>query len=130
MTYQSTIDSARTHARNVKRWRTGDMGLRWAAAGMLASEGQCHRVQGQRQLDRVTAAIRPRSDVAPSSPRRARLGELTVTPLRIMTIEAHPRIHGEPDSLRSLRPRLSLRHHLDGEIVRPLARARPEGERD
>ncbi|MDA8038675.1 MAG: hypothetical protein M0Z69_05845 [Actinomycetota bacterium] len=77
MTYQSTIDSVRIHARNVKRWRAGDMGLRWAAAGMLASEGQYHRVQGQCQIDCVTAAIRPRSDVPASSPRRADRGELT-----------------------------------------------------
>jgi len=33
---ESTIDIVRTHARNVKRWRDGDMRLRWAAAGMLA----------------------------------------------------------------------------------------------
>jgi len=41
----------------VKRWHTGDMGLRWAAAGMLAAEAQYRRVKGYRQLDCLAVAI-------------------------------------------------------------------------
>lgn len=47
---ESTIDIVRSHARNVKRWMKGDMRLRWAAAGMLAAEGQYRRARGYRQL--------------------------------------------------------------------------------
>lgn len=54
---ESTIDIVKVHARNVKRWRAGDMRLRWAAAGMLAAEGQYRRVKGYRQLDRLAVAI-------------------------------------------------------------------------
>lgn len=54
---ESTIDILKTHARNVKRWQGGDMRLRWAAAGMLAAEGQYRRVKGYRQLDALAAAI-------------------------------------------------------------------------
>jgi putative transposase len=54
---ESTIDIIKVHARNVKRWRPGDMRLRWAAAGMLAAQTQYRRVQGYRQLARVAKAI-------------------------------------------------------------------------
>ena len=54
---ESTIDIVKAHARNVKRWRAGDMRLRWAAAGMLAAEGQYRRIKGYRQLDRLAVAI-------------------------------------------------------------------------
>jgi transposase-like protein len=54
---ESTIDIIKVHARNVKRWRPGDMRLRWAAAGMLAAQAQYRRVQGYRQLGRVARAV-------------------------------------------------------------------------
>lgn len=54
---ESTIDIVKVHARNVKRWRAGDMRLRWAAAGMMAAESQYRRVKGYRQLDRLADAI-------------------------------------------------------------------------
>ncbi len=34
------IECVRRSARNVKRWQSGDMALRWTAAGMLEAEGQ------------------------------------------------------------------------------------------
>ncbi len=56
---ESTIDIVRTHARNVKRWREGDMRLRWAAAGMLCAEQQYRRVKGHAQLDALATALAP-----------------------------------------------------------------------
>lgn len=68
---ESTIDIVKVHARNVKRWRAGDMRLRWAAAGMLAAEAQYRRVKGYRQLDRlaaaITSAVQQRSELAEAS---------------------------------------------------------------
>ena len=58
---ESTIDIVRVHARNVKRWRGGDMRLRWAAAGLLCAEQQYRRVKGHRQLDALAAALAPRT---------------------------------------------------------------------
>ncbi len=37
------IEIIRDHARRVKRWSSGEMALRWAAAGMLAAEEQFRR---------------------------------------------------------------------------------------
>jgi transposase-like protein len=56
---ESTIDIVRVHARNVKRWRDGDMRLRWAAAGMLAAEKQYRRVKGYAQLAVLANALNP-----------------------------------------------------------------------
>ncbi len=54
---ESMIDIVRDHARNVKRWRDGDMRLRWAAAGMDAAAGQFRRVKGYRQLPQLATAL-------------------------------------------------------------------------
>jgi putative transposase len=55
---ESMIEIVRDHARNVKRWRDGDMRLRWAAAGMLTASTQFRRVKGYRQLPLLAAALR------------------------------------------------------------------------
>lgn len=55
---ESMIEIVRAHARNVKRWKDGDMRLRWAAAGMLAASDQFRRVKGYRQLPNLAAALR------------------------------------------------------------------------
>ncbi len=47
---ESMIEIVRDHSRRVKRWSSGEMALRWAAAGMLAAEGQFRRVKGYREL--------------------------------------------------------------------------------
>jgi putative transposase len=39
-----------THARNVKRWRDGQMALRWCAAGMVEAGKQFRRVNGHLHL--------------------------------------------------------------------------------
>jgi len=54
---ESTVEIVRHHARNVKRWRDGDMRLRWAAAGMDQAAGQYRRVKGYRQLPQLAAAL-------------------------------------------------------------------------
>jgi putative transposase len=55
---ESMIEIVRAHARNVKRWKDGDMRLRWTAAGMEAAAGQFRRVKGYRQLPKLAAALR------------------------------------------------------------------------
>ena len=47
----------RRTARNVKRWSSGDMALRWTAAGMLEAEAQFRKVIGYRQLGKLAVAI-------------------------------------------------------------------------
>ena len=52
--------------RNVKRWQTGDMALRWTAAGMGEAERQFRRIIGYKQLARLVATIE-RQQPAPST---------------------------------------------------------------
>jgi putative transposase len=54
---ESMFDTVRTTQRNVKRWRDGDMRLRWTAAGMAEAQRRFRRVKGHRDLPKLLAAI-------------------------------------------------------------------------
>jgi putative transposase len=54
---ESMIDCVRTTQRNVKNWSSGEMGLRWTAAGMLEAEKQFRTVIGYLDLPRLAVAI-------------------------------------------------------------------------
>jgi hypothetical protein len=54
------IDCVRTTQRNVKRWSSGETGLRWTAAGMLEAEKQFRKVIGYLQLPKLAIAIERR----------------------------------------------------------------------
>jgi putative transposase len=54
---ESMIEIVRDHAGRVKRWTSGEMALRWAAAGMLAAEGQFRRVKGYQELPQLALAL-------------------------------------------------------------------------
>jgi len=54
---ESTIDTVRTTQRNVKHWSSGEMGLRWTAAGMLEAEKQYRKVIGFKDLAKLAIAI-------------------------------------------------------------------------
>jgi len=54
---ESMIEIVRRTQRNVKRWSSGEMGLRWTAAGMLEAEQQFRRVIGYRDLANLAVAI-------------------------------------------------------------------------
>jgi putative transposase len=61
---ESMISICRDHARNVKRWRDGQMALRWCAAGMVEAGKQFRRVNGHLHLralrdtlERVTETV-------------------------------------------------------------------------
>jgi transposase-like protein len=47
---ESMISICRDHASNVKRWRDGQMALRWCAAGMVEAGTQFRRVNGHLHL--------------------------------------------------------------------------------
>ena len=47
---ESMISICRDHAGNVKRWRDGQMALRWCAAGMVEAGKQFRRVNGHLHL--------------------------------------------------------------------------------
>jgi putative transposase len=54
---ESMIECVRRSARNVKRWQSGDMCLRWTAAGMLEAERQFRRIIGYGDLAKLVTAI-------------------------------------------------------------------------
>ena len=54
---ESMLSICRERARNVKRWRGGEMALRWTAAGMLDAERSFRRVKGFRGLPQLAATL-------------------------------------------------------------------------
>ena len=51
------ISTVRVIHRNVKHWFSGEMCLRWTAAGMLEAETRFRKVQGYRGLATLAVAI-------------------------------------------------------------------------
>jgi putative transposase len=51
------IEIVRHIQRNVKSWQSGDMRLRWTAAGMLEAEKQFRRIIGYRDLAKLATAV-------------------------------------------------------------------------
>jgi putative transposase len=56
-TIESMISVCREHSANVKRWRDGQMALRWCAAGMVEAGKQFRRVNGHLHLPALRAAL-------------------------------------------------------------------------
>ena len=54
---ESMIEIVRRTSRNVKRWQSGDMCLRWTAAGMLEAEQQFRKVIGYSDLAKLAMAV-------------------------------------------------------------------------
>jgi hypothetical protein len=57
---ESLISRTRQVKRNVKRWRGGQMVLRWAAAGVLEAVKGFRRVNGYKEMPKLVAALRAR----------------------------------------------------------------------
>jgi len=54
---ESMIGICRHASRNVKHWSSGDMCLRWTAAGMLEAERQFRKIIGYKHLARLAVAV-------------------------------------------------------------------------
>jgi putative transposase len=54
---ESMIECVRRTSRNVKHWQSGDMALRWTAAGMLEAERQFRKIIGYHHLAKLAIAI-------------------------------------------------------------------------
>jgi putative transposase len=59
---ESMIEIVRRTQRNVKRWSSGEMALRWTAAGMLEAERQFRKIIGYRDLATLVVAIERAND--------------------------------------------------------------------
>jgi putative transposase len=51
------IECVRRSSRNVKRWQSGEMALRWTAAGMIEAEQQFRRIIGYDGLAKLALAV-------------------------------------------------------------------------
>jgi len=51
------VEFTRRTSRNVKRWQSGDMCLRWTAAGMLEAERQFCNITGYSDLAKLANAV-------------------------------------------------------------------------
>jgi transposase-like protein len=65
---ESMLDCVRTTQRNVKHWSSGEMCLRWTAAGMLEAEKQFRKVIGYTQLPTLAIAIERRLHLPKPTP--------------------------------------------------------------
>jgi transposase-like protein len=65
---ESMIEICREHSRNVKRWRDGQMALRWAAAGMLEAKKQFRRIKGYKATPHLRAALYHHFNLEPVTP--------------------------------------------------------------
>jgi putative transposase len=54
---ESMIEIVRRTSRNVKRWQSGDMCLRWTAAGMLEAEQRFRKIIGYADLAKLAIAV-------------------------------------------------------------------------
>jgi hypothetical protein len=54
---ESMISTVRVIQRNVKNWSSGEMCMRWTAAGMLEAESRFRKVPGYRGLAQLAVAI-------------------------------------------------------------------------
>jgi putative transposase len=66
---ESMIEICRDHSRNVKRWRDGEMALRWAAAGMLEARKQFRRIKGYKAMGQLRRALRRHFNLEPVTPK-------------------------------------------------------------
>jgi putative transposase len=73
---ESMIEIVRHTQRNVKRWSSGEMALRWTAAGMLEAERRFRKIIGYRDLATLVIAIEPDHD------RRSRHADAARTPTK------------------------------------------------
>jgi putative transposase len=75
---ESMIEIVRKTQGKVKRWKGGDMRMRWTAAGMLEAERQFRRIIGYRDLANLAVAVEREALAALPSPTREEVAE-TVT---------------------------------------------------
>ena len=86
---ESMIDTVRRVARNVKRWQSGDMCLRWTAAGMIEAQGQFRKIIGYPDL--ATLAVAVERDVA-----ARRAADTSTTIRQTTTPTAAPEVAASP----------------------------------
>jgi len=65
---ESMIEICRDHSANVKNWSSGQMALRWCAAGMVEAEKQFRRVDGYMHLPALRRALEAHAGMSVTPP--------------------------------------------------------------
>jgi transposase-like protein len=86
---ESMIETVRRISRNVKHWSSGDMCLRWTAAGMLQAEQQFRKIIGHTDLAKLALAVE--RDVA-----SRRATDTATTSLHTTVATAAPEVAATP----------------------------------
>jgi transposase-like protein len=86
---ESMIDTVRRVSRNVKRWQSGDMCLRWTAAGMLEAQQQFRKIIGYPDLAKLAVAVE--RDIAAK-----RAADTPTTSLHTTIATAAPEVAASP----------------------------------
>jgi hypothetical protein len=143
---ESMIECVRRSARNVKRWSSGEMALRWTAAGVLEAERQLRRIIGYQQLAKLAVAIERDLVLAATTEEVATLVTASLqsgTAVEVLRRAGHPGCplivvsrqlgHASPNITATIDAHLSGDSHLDeaaaferDEVSKP---APPEGRR-
>jgi hypothetical protein len=82
------IETVRRTSRNVKRWKNGDMCLRWTAAGMLEAEQQFRKIIGHADLAKLAIAVE--EDVAAKRATAFTSPSLNASPTAAPEVAASP----------------------------------------
>jgi putative transposase len=96
---ESMLEIVRRTQRNVKRWSSGEMALRWTAAGMLEAERQFRRIIGYRDLATLVVAIEHDHDSRHHSVDAARTPTEEAAIVLSVSPSQPPKIHGARDIL-------------------------------
>ena len=124
---ESMIDTVRTTQRNVKNWSSGEMGLRWTAAGMLEAEKQFRKVIGYTQPPATRNRDRTTTPPSPAQPHhdpggRDRSHCVTITPG-----PSSPKFHGDRGNLLSTLDEIGHELVSDSLVSRYDPEASPDG---
>src|SRR5206468_4716151 len=82
---ESMIDTRPPHVAQRKRWQSGDMCLRWTAAGMLEAETQFRRIVGYPDLAKLAIAVEADLAARRTPPARHTSTENTNLPIQVQS---------------------------------------------
>jgi putative transposase len=75
---ESMIECVRRSSRNVKHFSSGEMCLRWTAAGMLEAEHQFRRIIGYKDLAKLALAVEHEVAKTAATPAAEKTATLTI----------------------------------------------------
>ncbi len=110
---ESMIECVRRSSRNVKHLQSGDMALRWTAAGMLEAERQFRRIIGYKDLanlDMSLPANQAKLEAADALGKLADEAGMTLVEMALAFVIRHPGVTAAIIGPRTM-------EHLEGQLT-------------